>query len=129
MVVVVVVDTTDCLAILANVEEMVLHMFLHKTFFAFIFFSFLPPSCVVVRCRRRCRRRSPHQRYTNYNHTAAEIQIVLPYGQSCGGSAMLADIRQITAGLNEEYKQYGFEVYGAINVRVAAVDGWKTKKF
>ena len=70
-----------------------------------------------------------HKRYTNYNHTAAEIQIVLPYGQSCGGSAMLADIRRITAGLNEEYKQYGFEVYGAINVRVAAVDGWKTREF
>ena len=117
VVVVVAVDTTDCLAILANV--------LTQTFFVFIFFSFCPPSCVVVRCRRG----SPHQRYTNYNHTAAEIQIVLPYGQSCGGSAMLADIRQITAGLNEEYKQYGFEVYGAINVRVAAVDGWKTKKF
>jgi predicted RND superfamily exporter protein len=62
------------------------------------------------------------QRYTNYNHTAAEIQIVLPYGQSCGGSAMLADIRRITAGLNEEYKQYGFEVYGAINVLLDSVE-------
>ena len=34
-------------------------------------------------------------RYTNYNHTAALIQIILPLGQSCGGSNLLREIRQI----------------------------------
>ena len=61
------------------------------------------------------------QRYTNYNHTAVEIQIILPFGQSCGGSKMLREIRSLAQSVQPNTK-YGFEVYGDIGVLLDSVD-------
>ena len=61
------------------------------------------------------------QRYTNYNQTALEIQIILPMGQSCGGSGMLRTIRQLAKSVQPTTK-YGFLVYGDIPVLLDSVD-------
>ena len=71
-------------------------------------------------------RSTPYQaafeRYTNYNQTAVEIQVVLPYVQSCDGSQMLRDIRKLAQDFKPNNNMYGFQVYGDIGVLLDSVD-------